>query len=126
MVFYFNVANNKNIGNDVHLGITSKESLQAYLGNAEQLLDTVWPSSNTSTFSNSISATMANVNTTDSQPQDESQKMLNLNFFIKYYRTHYEKIIIAISELNFHEIENIWLTFWQPAVDNTNPQSSKL
>lgn len=114
------------MANDVHLAITSKESLQTYLGNAEQLLDTVWPSSNTTTFSNSISisATMANVNTTDSQPQDESQKMLHLNLFIKYYRTHYEKIIVAISELNFHEIENIWLTFWQPAVDNTNPQSS--
>ncbi|KAF7489429.1 DNA-binding protein RFX2 [Sarcoptes scabiei] len=50
------------------------------------------------------------------QQQSDSQKMLNI--FIKNYRTHYDHIIKALSDLNFQEIELIWLSFWQPDQHN--------
>lgn len=67
---------------------SSKESLLSYLGNANMLLDTMWPN-------------------VPIESQDESQK------FMRKYRAHYDRIIKALSVLGFHEIETIWLSFWQ-------------
>ncbi|XP_027200324.2 RFX-like transcription factor daf-19 isoform X1 [Dermatophagoides pteronyssinus] len=96
--------NNVNAINDLQHMATTKESLQSYLGDSRQLLDTVWPQQD---------------NQQQQQQQDESQKRSNM--FYKSYRIHFDKIINALSELSFQEVENIWLSFWQPpntSIDN--------
>lgn len=97
---------NKVISNDVnHVQTTgstsSKEALQGYLGDANLLLDSVWPS--------------------DQLSEDESQKLVNS--FIKKYRAHYDRIIKSLSELNFQEVETIWHSFWQNTDDNLGDDS---
>ncbi|KAH9419762.1 Transcription factor rfx3 [Dermatophagoides pteronyssinus] len=98
--------NNVNAINDLQHMATTKESLQSYLGDSRQLLDTVWPQQD-------------NQQQQQQQQQDESQKRSNM--FYKSYRIHFDKIINALSELSFQEVENIWLSFWQPpntSIDN--------
>ena len=78
---------------------SSPETLLAYLGDATELLNAVWPSASQA-----------------SEEQDESQKMLHT--FTKIYRAHYDKIIKALSTLNFQDIESIWTCFWQCSSDS--------
>ena len=73
-----------------------------YLGDATELLNSVWPSGGQ----------------TSEETQDESQKVLHT--FTKIYRAHYDKIIKALSTLNFQDIESIWTSFWQCTAESTN------
>lgn len=72
---------------------SSPETLLSYLGDASELLNSVWPSNQVP------------------DNQDEQQKLLTT--FTKMYRAHYDKFIKALSTLNFQDVENIWAAFWQ-------------
>ncbi|KAH7637837.1 dna-binding protein rfx2 [Dermatophagoides farinae] len=104
---------NMNAINDLQNMSATKETLQSYLGDSRQLMDSVWPQQDSPQQ--------------QQQQQDELQKRSNL--FFKSYRIHYDKIIQALSELSFQEVENIWLSFWQPpntSIDNDIEQQLSL
>lgn len=88
---------------------SSPEALLAYLGDASELLNSVWPSGQTSS---------------EQESQDESQKVLHT--FTKIYRAHYDKMINAMSSLNFQEVETIWHSFWQCINRSDGPGRSSL
>lgn len=75
---------------------SSPEALLAYIGDARELLNSVWP---------------ATSQAAEADQQDEQQKMLLI--FTKMYRAHYDKFIKALATLNFQDVENIWAAFWQ-------------
>lgn len=95
-------SSNSTTGNESHqstLAATSPEILQSHLGDPKSILPSVWPDEPTIPLN------------TDS----DSPSILATKFAV-CYRKHYEEIINALGNLNFTQVEAIWIRFWQPDV----------
>lgn len=68
---------------------SSTADLMKHLGDSSRILSTYWP------------------------PHDANNADKLVTGFLKAYRAHYERIIKALAELRFMEIEVIWRQFWQ-------------
>ena len=96
--------NNVVTTNDNHqatLTATSPELLQSYLGDPKSILANVWPE--------------------EPIPCNDAETPSALaTRFAAAYRKHYELVINAIGNLNFHLIEGLWKAFWQAESSTKN------
>lgn len=87
--------------------VASADVLQAHLGDHKCILPSVWPDEPT----------------IPSHTDSDSPSVLATKF-AACYRKHYEEMITSLGNLNFGQVEHIWLKFWQP--EKTEPRIGTL
>jgi len=94
----YNKTNNNNSNCVIAVNDASQQTLdelKTYLGDPTTLLQSVWP----------------DVPTISSSDSDSPNALLNRFAFC--YRKHYEQVINAIGNLQFNQVEQLWIEFWQ-------------